>query len=204
LEPGNAVYREWSAKIEAVIAATGLAAGELHAFIANCQLDLGFDLPDSSSYRQDRRVDDIEALARFFMRCVTDSSGRRDQRPYSGSNHKRRQIGTFFFVPRADFRGLSGGLWPPGLLRVTPVNRLERRPTGISPLVNLTNLWPKWFRFWIRDIPSLGGPFASSAARPTKAVISRLHTKSSIEAEQVCWFQFLQPNLMKRMRIGQN
>jgi hypothetical protein len=70
--------------------------------------------------------------------------------------------------------------------------------------VSLTNPWTKSSRFGIGDILSLGGPSASSAARRTKAVISRLHTKSSIEVEQVCWFQYLQPNLTKQMRIGQH
>jgi hypothetical protein len=85
-----------------------------------------------------------------------------------------------------------------------PVDAFQRRPTGISPLVSLTNLWPKWSRFGIGDILSLGGHSGLSAARRTKAVISRLHTKSSIETEQVCWFQYLQLNLMKPTRIGQN
>jgi hypothetical protein len=47
-EPESQVYATWSTNIDAIVAATALPADEFQAFIANCELDLDFDLPHSS------------------------------------------------------------------------------------------------------------------------------------------------------------
>jgi len=71
--PGDTVYAAWSNKIDQIKQATSLAGDELEEFIADCELDLGFDLVASNS--EPRAWDDIEDLAQFLLSEVARSSG---------------------------------------------------------------------------------------------------------------------------------
>lgn len=80
-DANDPVYAAWSTKIDAIAAATGLSHDELTIFIANCELDLGFVLPQATTAQEVRHTEDVESLAHFFMQCVSSSSGPVELRP---------------------------------------------------------------------------------------------------------------------------
>lgn len=72
--PASTVYTSWSAKIDALATTAALPQEDFKHFIVDSALDLGFDLPDRETPVRQRRADDIEALAAFFMQQVASSS----------------------------------------------------------------------------------------------------------------------------------
>ncbi|MFP3708531.1 hypothetical protein SB783_31415 [Paraburkholderia sp. SIMBA_009] len=80
-ETDNPAYVAWSAKIDEIKAAAALPTDEFRAFVADCELDLGFDLPNSQLPEYARHAEDVESLAYFFMQRVSDSSGPVELRP---------------------------------------------------------------------------------------------------------------------------
>ena len=66
-----------------------------------------------------------------------------------------------------------------------PIQPVEQRPTGISPVVRLTKRRSTKSRFWTRGIPFTGDPSACFAARPIAGATSRLPMKSNIVMDQV-------------------
>ncbi|WFU51785.1 AAA family ATPase [Sinorhizobium terangae] len=71
--PGDPTYAAWSNKIDQIKSATCLSEHELAEFIADCELDLGFDL--GPSRREPRAWADVEDLAQLLLSKVSKSSG---------------------------------------------------------------------------------------------------------------------------------
>ncbi|APO70071.1 AAA ATPase domain-containing protein (plasmid) [Rhizobium gallicum] len=71
--PGDTIYAAWSNKIDQIKRATRLSGQELAEFVADCELDLGFDLGPSRWEPQARA--DVEDLAQLLLLKVSKSSG---------------------------------------------------------------------------------------------------------------------------------
>jgi len=80
-DASDPVYAAWSTKIDAIATATKLPHDELTTFIADCELDLGYGLPLTTSAQEARDAEDIDALAHFFMQRVSSTSGPVELRP---------------------------------------------------------------------------------------------------------------------------
>jgi hypothetical protein len=72
--PGDTTYKVWSNKIDQIERASCLSGHELAEFVADCELDLGFDLGPSGW--EPRAWADVEDLAKLLLSKVSKSSGR--------------------------------------------------------------------------------------------------------------------------------
>ncbi|WP_431673654.1 ATP-binding protein [Rhizobium leguminosarum] len=71
--PGDTTYKVWSNKIDQIERTSCLVGHELTEFVADCELDLGFDL--GPSRWEPRAWADVEDLAKLLLSKVSKSSG---------------------------------------------------------------------------------------------------------------------------------
>lgn len=71
--PGSDVYATWKDRIDKVAEATRLQGEQLSQFLSDSELDLGFDV-GPEGWKPSAWAD-VEALAYFFLKQVSDSSG---------------------------------------------------------------------------------------------------------------------------------
>lgn len=71
--PGDTTYKVWSNKIDQIERASCLSGPELAEFVADCELDLGFDL--GPARWEPRAWADVEDLAKLLLSKVSKSSG---------------------------------------------------------------------------------------------------------------------------------
>lgn len=73
---GQEAFRAaWHLKIDEIEKASSLQGAELGTFLADCELDLGFDLDEAQGSGRDRRAKDISDLAHFMTGRVAGSTG---------------------------------------------------------------------------------------------------------------------------------